>query len=463
MSPSTKRLILLLLLLAGLAAGLVAIFRIRLGAGDVFPVYSTYRSDPLGTRLLYESLSKVEGLKVERSHEPLHKFAAGRPPRTLVLAGLNTYRWAALSDKTLNALNAAVLGGDRLVVVFEPSMVYGEAHRMPYGDLIKAQEKAKKELEAKKPKKSPTKEPSAKGEEPKKAEGDSPKQEEPKEAQSGEEKKTADERDFDEEDAPNHKDWEFGGRTPSNLAIDQIERLWGIDLWGRWIMDKDAGALRSAEAPEGFEASLPWKSGTYFVPSKGTEWTVLYTRGTLPVMVELKHGKGSLVFATDAHFISNEALQEQPALEVLSWLPGETRTVVFDEWHLGLEKSKGVAALARRYGMAPAAGLLLLAGLLYVWRQVVRFVPPPPESDEVALEFHPTAGMEALLRRAVPRKKLFEASKSEWKKHARPGDIARVEGVAQEGPIASYNAALRSLRRGKVSPPKPFNTNTPSS
>ena len=41
-------------------AGLIQLFLLRFKAGDVYPAYSSLRSDPLGTQVLFESLNLVQ-------------------------------------------------------------------------------------------------------------------------------------------------------------------------------------------------------------------------------------------------------------------------------------------------------------------------------------------------------------------------------------------------------------------
>ena len=79
-------------------------------------------------------------------------------------------------------------------------------------------------------------------------------------------------------------------------------------------------------------------------------------------------------------------------------------------------------------------------------------VPPAEEEHEVALAYHPAAGLEALLRRAVPAGELAAACVTEWKRTARPGDVARVETAFAAAPknasaATLHNAAIKALRR----------------
>jgi len=126
--------------------------------------------------------------------------------------------------------------------------------------------------------------------------------------------------------------------------------------------------------------------------------------------------------------------------------------VVFDETHLGVTADPGIAALARRYGLAGAFFVLLLLAALWIWQRMALFVPPAEEHPEVLLGYHPAAGLEALLRRSVPASELAETCVAEWRRTARPAEIARVEralAAAPEDTAAAtlHNLALAALRR----------------
>ncbi len=62
----------LLIAAAGLA-GIALLFELRFAAGDVYPRYSSLRSDPVGVRALYESLARLPGLTVGRSFVPIER------------------------------------------------------------------------------------------------------------------------------------------------------------------------------------------------------------------------------------------------------------------------------------------------------------------------------------------------------------------------------------------------------
>ena len=52
-------------------AGLTQLFLLRFESGDVYPDYSSLRSDPQGTRALFESLRLLPGIEVSRYTRPL--------------------------------------------------------------------------------------------------------------------------------------------------------------------------------------------------------------------------------------------------------------------------------------------------------------------------------------------------------------------------------------------------------
>jgi hypothetical protein len=427
-------LLILFFAVAAFVAGLVWLFQLRVGQGDVFPAYSSLRADPLGTRALYEALQELPGMQVERSLKPVKKLPQD-PPRTLVLAGMNRWTWETFSQEDANALEAAVNAGSRLVVVFHAEL---EGVEDP---LEEAKKRADKKEAAKK-----------------KADGKAKDEKTtPDKASSGKTEGGGVEPEADEKSNPpartsprNKEDRprEFF-QQPANWA-----RRWGVELHKRQILDRDEGALRHADAPGRLPRSVPWKSDLYFRLTKGADWDVVYTRGFSTVLLETKRGAGSIVLASDAYFLSNEAMQKARSPELLSWLIGGNARAVFMESHLGVQEDVGIAKLARRYGLAGAFFMLLLLAALFVWQRMALFVPPAPETAETALTYHPSAGLEALLRRALPAGSMIETCVAEWLRSARASaaDKARVAAAAQaeqarKSPADAYNAIVRALRR----------------
>ena len=62
----------------GFVCGVVRLFQLRFEAGDIYPPYSTLRTDPLGCKALYQGLSELRGLSVGRNYVRFRKLTAGR-------------------------------------------------------------------------------------------------------------------------------------------------------------------------------------------------------------------------------------------------------------------------------------------------------------------------------------------------------------------------------------------------
>ena len=71
---NTIRSVLLVLLLIAFLLGVGHLFVLRFQTGDVYPAYSSLRSDPLGTRVLYESLENLGDITLQRNYRLLHSL-----------------------------------------------------------------------------------------------------------------------------------------------------------------------------------------------------------------------------------------------------------------------------------------------------------------------------------------------------------------------------------------------------
>jgi hypothetical protein len=212
-------------------------------------------------------------------------------------------------------------------------------------------------------------------------------------------------------------------------------------------------------------ATLDWHSALVLT-NLDSSWHTIYARGTSPVLVERRFGSGAIVMATDSYFLSNEALRKDRHADLLSWLAGSSRHIVFDEAHLGIVEQPGVALLMRRYRLQwLVGGLLLLAGL-FIWKNALSFVPPV--SDEVRPEY--VAGQEAatgfinLLRRNIAPRDVLRTCFDEWTRslaHGAAHSLARVDQAQavleaesarpprERNPIRTYEEICRVLK-GKI-------------
>jgi hypothetical protein len=104
-------------LLAALVWGLEQAAIAPLETGDVYPPYSSLRTDPLGAKALYESLAALPGLDVDR----LYKQRTVLENRAAMLVlGVQPVGWSALHDETLEEYERLVANGGRLVIAFLP-------------------------------------------------------------------------------------------------------------------------------------------------------------------------------------------------------------------------------------------------------------------------------------------------------------------------------------------------------
>ena len=114
-SPGFGRLdlMLTLLLIASIAFVAIHLFNIQLAAGDVYPEYSSLRSDPLGAKLLFDSLALIPDIQVERNFLP-PEYLPGGDAAILFLA-MPLDRLA--DSRTL--LESAASRGNRVVLTFQ--------------------------------------------------------------------------------------------------------------------------------------------------------------------------------------------------------------------------------------------------------------------------------------------------------------------------------------------------------
>jgi hypothetical protein len=103
--------------------------------------------------------------------------------------------------------------------------------------------------------------------------------------------------------------------------------------------------------------------------------------------------------------------------DLLAWLVGPGRNVIFDEAHLGVTEAPGVATLMRKYHLYWfVAGLILLAGL-FIWMNSASLVPlhTNRQAQDYVAGKDAAAGFDNLLRRSIPTRDLLATCFNEWK------------------------------------------------
>jgi hypothetical protein len=108
----TGYLVVALALAAAFAWTALRLLGVQFATGDFYPEYSSLRTDPLGAKLLHDSLAALPGISVSRGYMPL-AFYEGNASTVLLLG----VRPAALDDaEFLTTLEKAVSRGNRVVV-----------------------------------------------------------------------------------------------------------------------------------------------------------------------------------------------------------------------------------------------------------------------------------------------------------------------------------------------------------
>ena len=396
--PVKSRVPLLLLLVcgAGFAFGMFQLFKLRFENGDVYPAYSSLRSDPLGTMALWESLERMPGLIVRRDFAASNELPDGRNTTYLHLAA-TAEEWEFLEPDVAREIDAFVAKGGRLAITFFPETSL-------FSQTLSGLRRA-----------AMTNSPSARKLRP--APAPSP--------------------------AKKKKRLPVGDED----AEVSVKDKWGWELGAIHLAANPAGAYQPARVVNQTDlplpASLDWHSAL-ILTNLDASWQTIYARGTNAVVAERRFGSGAIVLATDSYFLSNEAMRKDRHADLLAWLLGPNQQVVFDEAHLGLVESSGVATLARKYRLQwLCAGLLLLAGL-FVWKNAFSFVPPYPEetTQSYVVGKDAAAGFVNLLRRNVAPRDLLGVCFSEWTKSLGPGNPHLIARVDQAQAVIEKEAAL---------------------
>jgi hypothetical protein len=383
----------MLILLGGLAAfvfGIVQLFELRFEAGDVYPAYSSLRADPLGTMAFYESLGKLPGLTARRDFSASNRLPEEPGTAYLHLAAA-PYEWDWLPDDLHHEIINFLARGGRLVITFFPQT------ENPYR-YFSDNEEATNSVKSAKVKKMTTDQPVNK-----------------KKKNLAEEAGVflADEWGF-------HQGFEKLGQNGDNFAPVRVVNQTDLPL----------------------PRTLDWHSGTVFMNCDAA-WRTIYARGTNAVVIKRKFGKGSVVIAGDSYFVSNEAMEHDRHADLLAWLVGTSRNVVFDEAHFGITNQAGVATLMRKYRLhALAAGWLLLAGL-FIWKNSTSLVPPhaAEKTDDFVAGKDTASGFVNLLRRSIAPRDLLATCFAEWKKSSAPaGKLAAARWQQAEAIFQAENS-----------------------
>src|SRR5436309_11142014 len=106
-------------LLTVFGLGVLRLFQLRFEAGDVYPPYSSLRSDPLGTKAFYQSLATLRGPAVQRFLQRLDQLPEGRNT-TLFVFGADSIEMNRSTAEEYARLEQFMFEGGRIVISFAP-------------------------------------------------------------------------------------------------------------------------------------------------------------------------------------------------------------------------------------------------------------------------------------------------------------------------------------------------------
>ncbi len=121
---------LLVVLIAGFAAGAMYLFGVQFAAGDVYPEYSSLRTDRSGTKLLFDSLSRLPGITTARNYMPLEVLNG--TGSTVLLLGLNPQSFGEDADE-LQRIQQFAQTGNRVIVAMAVSSLTGAPMALALG------------------------------------------------------------------------------------------------------------------------------------------------------------------------------------------------------------------------------------------------------------------------------------------------------------------------------------------
>ena len=481
------------------AAGMYRLLDLRFDVGDIYPPYSTLRSDPLGAKVFFESLREIPGVSAERNLRPLASIGvpAMSPPGadhgearfTCFVVGADTSEWPYLFERrATERLESILARGGRVVITFRSITRQLTAESLDY---------AREKHEA-----------------PDKP-ADTPKKKREKERHERHEQRARAKARAAEPDLAARWGIDFRRSGPSGSITNAIVSVFkqGVPAASpspppsptpvNRDHDTDAQAAELArtgkaapvqqaapaagDPPVPSEAdTVPWRTAADFKlddkAATAAKWQAWYRRADRPVIVARPYGTagGEIVLVSDTYFLSNEGLRADAHPALLAALVGRGQRVLFDESHLGVAEHPGLMTLARRYRLQGALAALGLVVALFVWRSAVSLVPPRPAASTADDPFAATptgreaaAGFLNLLHRGVLPRELLSHCLTRWEQNLAPGSAlpadvrytataantakvrrateeASAKGSSNRSPAAVYRAACAALRAGRV-------------
>jgi hypothetical protein len=125
--------------------------------------------------------------------------------------------------------------------------------------------------------------------------------------------------------------------------------------------------------------------------------------------------------------------------------------VIFDEAHLGVTETPGMATLMRRYRLQWFVAALIVLAILFIWKNSVSLVPAidSASADYIAGK-DAAAGFINLLRRGIPPQDLLALCFARWKASADAAAMVSAQRVKDAEQIIEAENAKRTGDRDPV-------------
>ncbi|MEJ2170862.1 MAG: hypothetical protein P8X90_35680, partial [Desulfobacterales bacterium] len=107
------------MIVSGFILGVFKLFLLRFEAGDVYPAYSSLRSDPLGSRAFCSSLENINGSRVSRNYHRLQEIEFKKNTAFFII-GSSVFDADSVSAEWLQVFERLTDAGGRLVLSFLP-------------------------------------------------------------------------------------------------------------------------------------------------------------------------------------------------------------------------------------------------------------------------------------------------------------------------------------------------------
>jgi len=409
---------------------LARLFELRFEQGDIYPPYSTLRTDPLGASVFYESLETVPGVTAQRYFEETFKSDDGRE-HALFMLGADTSSVNWLSRSEFDTLQRFVFNGGRVVIAYYPEVrePWWEHHaRTNETDQSSSDEKARPRHH-RQPAENNADESAGEtnrlSRSPQLVDTNTvaktngvaaARHKSPRHARRHGQSENGDEPPKDDDD----EDFKAEMRHYTLLPAE-----WGFEFRYESLDTNDDGQIqfpnaRRVGAAQDLPSFLPIHTALCFT-NLTNGWTTVYERGRkIPVVVERKLGAGSVVLVADSYPFSNEALFKNRSAPLLAWFLGSGRNAIFDEAHLGIAEQPGMATLMRRYQLHGLILSLLLAAGLFVWKNSRGLIPPHPDAGDAAEPVvagrDSASGLVNLARRGIAPVEIINVCFAEWRK-----------------------------------------------